>query len=66
MEKALAEQLRNSTFSSPVEKSERPVEKSERKGCYFMPIPRLIKHKGLSGHDLTNMNLDKVFFLFIL
>ncbi|XP_031107171.1 protein AAR2 homolog isoform X1 [Ipomoea triloba] len=59
MEKALAEQLRNSTFSRPVEKSERPVEKSERKGCYFTPIPRLIKHKGLSGHDLTNMNLDK-------
>nr|GMC66216.1 protein AAR2 homolog [Ipomoea batatas] len=59
MEKALAEQLRNSTFSRPVEKSERPVEKSERKGCYFTPIPRLIKHKGLSGHDLTKMNLDK-------
>ncbi|XP_019173146.1 PREDICTED: protein AAR2 homolog [Ipomoea nil] len=52
MEKALAEQLKNSKFS-------RPVEKPERKGCYFTPIPRLIKHKGLSGHDLTNMNLDK-------
>ncbi|VFQ75399.1 unnamed protein product [Cuscuta campestris] len=52
MEKALAEQLKSSKYAIP-------VEKSERKGCYFTPIPRLIKHKGLSGHELTNMNLDK-------
>ncbi|VFQ99962.1 unnamed protein product [Cuscuta campestris] len=52
MEKALAGQLKSSKYAIS-------VEKSERKGCYFTPIPRLIKHKGLSGHELTNMNLDK-------
>ncbi|CAH9105533.1 unnamed protein product [Cuscuta europaea] len=56
MEKALAEQLRSSTYTVP-------AQKSERKGCYFTSIPRLIKHKGLSGHELTSMNLDKTHVL---
>ncbi|KAI5684353.1 hypothetical protein M9H77_05581 [Catharanthus roseus] len=52
MEKALADQLKNSKFA-------RPVEKSQRKGCYYTSIPRVIKHKGLSGQELTNLNVDK-------
>lgn len=55
MEKALADQLKNSKFA-------RPVEKSQRKGCYYTSIPRVIKHKGLSGQELTNLNVDKVRF----
>lgn len=53
MEKALAEQLKDS-------KLHREVESSERNGCYYTPIPRVIKQKGISGAELTSVNLDKV------
>lgn len=52
-EKALAEQLRNYKFS-------RSVKNPQRKGCYYTPIPRVIKQKGIHGQDLTCLNLDKV------
>ncbi|XP_027079429.1 uncharacterized protein [Coffea arabica] len=52
MEKALAEQLKTSKFSEP-------GENSQRKGCYYTPIPRLIKHKGICAEELTSLNLDK-------
>lgn len=53
IEKVLAEQLKSSKFS-------KPDQKSPSKGCYYTSIPRVIKLKGASGQDLTNMNLDKV------
>ncbi|GFY86741.1 hypothetical protein Acr_05g0003800 [Actinidia rufa] len=52
MEKAFAEQVRNSNFS-------RSVDKSQRSGCYYTPIPRVIKQKGIHGQELTCLNLDK-------
>lgn len=54
MEKALAEQLKNSKFSTP-------EEKSQKRGCYYTVIPRVVKKKGMCGEDLTTLNLDKVF-----
>lgn len=54
MEKALAEQLKNSKFSMP-------EEKSEKRSCYYTAIPRVVKHKGICGEELTSLNLDKVF-----
>lgn len=56
MEKVLAEQLKSSKFS-------KPDKKSPSNSCYYTSIPRVIKLKGVSGQDLTNMNLDKVFGL---
>lgn len=53
MEKVLAEQLKSSKFS-------KPDKQSPSKGCYYTSIPRVIKLKGASGQDLSNMNLDKV------
>lgn len=53
MEEALIEQLRTSKFLTS-------VEKSERKGCYYTTIPHVIKCKGISAHELTSMNVDKV------
>ncbi|XP_019055590.1 PREDICTED: protein AAR2 homolog isoform X2 [Nelumbo nucifera] len=52
MEKALAEQLRNSKFSTS-------AEKSQRRGCYYTSIPRVVKNKGISGQELTSLNIDK-------
>ncbi|GAA0146365.1 RNA splicing factor [Lithospermum erythrorhizon] len=52
VERALDEQLKVSKFS-------RSLEKSQRKGCYYTPIPRIIKQKGLTGPELTKLNLDK-------
>ncbi|XP_073144694.1 uncharacterized protein [Henckelia pumila] len=52
MEKALAEQLRTSKFSTH-------EENSQRRGCYYTRIPKVVKHKGMSGEELTNLNLDK-------
>ena len=52
-EKALADQLKNSKFGGE-------IESSEKKGCYYTPIPRVIKQKGISGAELTSVNLDKV------
>ncbi|GMH19020.1 hypothetical protein Nepgr_020861 [Nepenthes gracilis] len=55
-EKALAEQLKNSKFR-------RSVEKCELKGCHYTPIPHVIKLKGISGQELTSLNLDKTLLL---
>ncbi|XP_061358549.1 uncharacterized protein LOC133302749 [Gastrolobium bilobum] len=52
MEKALDEQLK-------VGKSASSVVKSQRKGCYYTSIPRVVKCKGISGQELTSLNLDK-------
>ncbi|KAK3003218.1 hypothetical protein RJ639_018891 [Escallonia herrerae] len=51
-EKALAEQLKNSRLSGP-------ADKPKKRSCYYTSIPRVIKHKGLSGQELTSLNLDK-------
>uniref|UniRef100_A0A7C8ZTH8 Protein AAR2 homolog n=1 Tax=Opuntia streptacantha TaxID=393608 RepID=A0A7C8ZTH8_OPUST len=56
MEQALAEQLKGSKFSSE-------VTSSEKKGCYYTPIPRVIKQKGICGAELTSLNLDKTHIL---
>ncbi|KAK4856562.1 hypothetical protein QYF36_018763 [Acer negundo] len=52
MEKSLDEQLKTIKFSTT-------VDKSERKGCYYTSIPRVIKRKGIQGEELTSLNLDK-------
>ncbi|KAK4410133.1 protein AAR2 [Sesamum angolense] len=52
MEKSLAEQLKNSKFSVP-------EEKSQKRGCYYTAIPRVVKHKGMCGKELTSLNIDK-------
>lgn len=52
MEKALAEQLKTSKFATS-------FNKSERRGCYYTSIPRLMKCKGICGQELTSLNLDK-------
>jgi A1 cistron-splicing factor AAR2 len=57
MERRLMEQLRESKFAKNV-----PVQ-SERRGCYYTSIPASVKHKNVSGGDLTALNLDKVMFL---
>ncbi|KAL3813306.1 hypothetical protein ACJIZ3_014574 [Penstemon smallii] len=56
VETALAEQLKNSKFTMP-------EEKSKRRGCYYTEIPRLVKHKGICGEELTSLNLDKTHLL---
>lgn len=56
MEQALAEQLKRSKFSSE-------VPSPEKKGCYYTPIPRVIKQKGICGAELTSLNLDKTHIL---
>lgn len=53
MEKALDEQLKASKCSTS-------IDKSQRRGCYYTSIPRIIKRKGVQGHELTSLNLDKV------
>ncbi|KAL2512622.1 AAR2 protein family [Abeliophyllum distichum] len=52
MDKAMIEQLKNTKFS-------KPIEKSQKRGCYYTPIPHVAKHKGIHSEDLTIMNLDK-------
>ncbi|KAL9230076.1 hypothetical protein vseg_005468 [Gypsophila vaccaria] len=56
MEKTLAEQLENSKFHKESGNSEK---KGCKKGCYYTPIPRVVKQKGISGAELTSLNLDK-------
>ncbi|KAL9274036.1 AAR2-like protein, partial [Drosera capensis] len=56
MERALHEQSMTSKFR-------RSDVKSVQKGCYFTPIPRIVKHKGISGQELTSLNLDKTHLL---
>lgn len=57
MERCLVEQLREGKFAKNA-----PVQ-SERRGCYYTSIPASVKHKDISGGDLTALNLDKVMFL---
>nr|BCQ06483.1 FcAAR2 protein [Ficus carica] len=52
MEKALDEQLKASKCSTS-------IDTSQRRGCYYTSIPRIIKQKGVQGHELTSLNLDK-------
>ncbi|KAL3637763.1 hypothetical protein CASFOL_018211 [Castilleja foliolosa] len=52
MEETLAEQLKNSKFP-------KPVEKPQKRGCYYTTVPRVIKQKGMSVKELTYLNLDK-------
>ncbi|CAI9110600.1 OLC1v1010654C1 [Oldenlandia corymbosa var. corymbosa] len=52
MEKALDEQLKGGKFS-------KKGESSQKKSCYYTKIPRVIKHTGIRGQELTGLNLDK-------
>ncbi|CAA0830040.1 AAR2 protein family [Striga hermonthica] len=52
MERTLNSQLKNSKFSSP-------VNTPQKRGCYYTEIPRVVKHKGMSSKELTDLNLDK-------
>ncbi|KAG4953390.1 hypothetical protein JHK87_038984 [Glycine soja] len=52
MEDALGKQLK-------VGNSATSVGKSQRKGCYYTSIPHVVKCKGISGQELTSLNLDK-------
>lgn len=53
MENALDKQLKSCKFSAS-------VETSQKRGCYYTSIPRVIKRKGIHGQELTSLNLDKV------
>ncbi|KAF6138917.1 hypothetical protein GIB67_025646 [Kingdonia uniflora] len=53
MERAHAEQLKNIMFS-------KSTEMRNEQGCYYTSVPRVVKHKGISGQELTSLNLDKV------
>ncbi|XP_066348471.1 uncharacterized protein [Miscanthus floridulus] len=57
MERRLVEQLREVKFAKNA-----PVP-SERRGCYYTSIPASVKHKDISGGDLTALNLDKTSLL---
>jgi A1 cistron-splicing factor AAR2 len=59
MERRLMEQLRETKFAKNA-----PVQ-AERRGCYYTSIPASVKHKDVSGGDLTALNLDKVMFFII-
>ncbi|MED6167600.1 hypothetical protein PIB30_004410 [Stylosanthes scabra] len=52
MENALDKQLKAGNSATS-------IGKSQRKGCYYTPIPRVVKRKGVSGTELTSLNLDK-------
>ncbi|KAG5081252.1 hypothetical protein GLYMA_02G247400v4 [Glycine max] len=56
MEEALDKQLK-------VGNSATSVGKSRRKGCYYTSIPHVVKCKGISGQELTSLNLDKTHLL---
>lgn len=57
MERRLVEQLREGKFAKNA-----PVQ-SGRRGCYYTSIPASVKHKDISGGDLTALNLDKTSLL---
>ncbi|PAN36983.1 hypothetical protein PAHAL_7G022900 [Panicum hallii] len=57
MERRLMEQLRETKFAKNA-----PVQ-AERRGCYYTSIPASVKHKDVSGGDLTALNLDKTSLL---
>lgn len=52
-ERLLMEQLREGKFAKNA-----PVQ-SERRGCYYTTIPASVKHRNISGDELTTLNLDK-------
>lgn len=52
MEKALDEQLKTRKFSAS-------VDKAQSRGCYYTSIPHFVKRRGIEGHELTSLNLDK-------
>ncbi|PIA63701.1 hypothetical protein AQUCO_00201211v1 [Aquilegia coerulea] len=52
MEKALEEQLRNTKYS-------KNSDRTDKQHCYYTVIPRVVKHKGIGGQELTSLNLDK-------
>lgn len=51
-ERALNDQLKHNKFSTS-------INESQKKGCYYTSIPRVIKQKGVHGPELTSLNLDK-------
>ncbi|KAG2322049.1 hypothetical protein Bca52824_015262 [Brassica carinata] len=55
MERALDAQMKKSKSEASASSIEQP--KGNR--FYYTSIPRIIKHKGMSGQELTSMNLDK-------
>ncbi|KAK3143152.1 hypothetical protein QOZ80_4BG0359110 [Eleusine coracana subsp. coracana] len=57
MERRLVEQLKQEKFAKNA-----PVQ-SERRGCYYTSIPASVKHKNISGDELTDLNLDKTSLL---
>jgi hypothetical protein len=54
MEIALDTQMKKSKFTTS------STEQPKGNRFYYTSIPRIIKHKGMSGQELTSMNLDKV------
>jgi A1 cistron-splicing factor AAR2 len=58
MEIALDTQMKKSKFTTS------STEQPKGNRFYYTSIPRIIKHKGMSGQELTSMNLDKPFPLF--
>lgn len=62
MERALDAQLKKSKSEASASSTEQP----KGKRFYYTSIPRIIKHKGMSGQELTSLNLDKVtpFYIF--
>lgn len=56
MERALDEQMKKIKSGAASSTTEQP--KGNR--FYYTSIPRIIKHKGISGQELTSLNLDKV------
>lgn len=54
MERALDAQMKKSKFAAS------STEQPKGNRFYYTTIPRIIKHKGMSGQELTSMNLDKV------
>lgn len=61
MERALDAQMKKSKSEAASSSTEQP--KGNR--FYYTSIPRIIKHKGMSGQELTSLNLDKVTASFI-
>ncbi|PNY01472.1 protein AAR2, partial [Trifolium pratense] len=53
MEEALDKQLK-------IGNSATSVGTTQRKGCYYTSIPRVVKHKGIAAQELTSLNHDKV------
>ncbi|KAF8048252.1 hypothetical protein N665_2591s0007 [Sinapis alba] len=55
MERALDAQMKKSKSGASSSSTEQP--KGNR--FYYTSIPRIVKHKGISGQELTSLNLDK-------